>query len=217
MKNNLSFEKELEGTTIKNLSFDFSPSIDIYSILHNLYFNIMQEPVPINSLPYLYQKIDKPVLSLYHKDPSTHESSSLSSSFVCSSQDTKEEELDFITTFKNLNKDVALIKKDLIQDEEQIFNVFNVGFDSFYLYASSLDTARLQYFIEIGREFKTEVIVLISSIDEAKKVLLTDTKIIGVTNRNHHNQPTSTISPKRDLFEYLIDHKPQLVLVHDID
>ena len=209
MKNILSFEKELETSSIKNLSFNYTPTFDIYSTLYDLYFNIMQEPVPIKSLHYSPIKTTDKVVSLYHKDTTLLESSSLLSQ--------KEEDSDFITTFKIKNPTTALIKKDLIRSEEDISELFNMGFDSYYLYASLLDTARLQYFIEIAREFKTEAIVLIQNQKDTQKVLLTDSKIVGVTDRNHLNQKLSNLPSKRSLFEFLIDNKPELVLVHDSD
>ncbi len=209
MKNNLSFEKELEQSKVENLSTVTTgsitpPSLDIYSLLFNLYFKLLQEPVPITSIPYLYKKTDKKVISLYHPG-----SSSQQSSF--------EEESDFITTFKSLNSDSSLIKKDLIDNEDKIASLFNCGFDSFYLYANSLDLARLQYFIEIAREYKTEAIVLITNLEEASTVLSTDAKIVGVTDRDYLNQKLPRSSSKRSLFEFLIDAKPALVLVHDVD
>ncbi len=209
MKNNLSFEKELEQSRVESLSTittgSTTPSsLDIYSLLFNLYFKLLQEPVPIISIPYLYKKTDKKVISLYQANPSIQ-------------QNNIEEESDFITTFKSLNSTSTLIKKDLIDNEDKIVSLFNCGFDSFYLYANSLDIARLQYYIEIAREYKTEAIVLIANLDEAKLVLSTDAKIVGVTDRNYFNQKLPNVSSKRSLFEFLIDTKPELVLVHDVD
>ncbi len=79
---------------------------------------------------------------------------------------------------------IPLLRKDFVIDEYQIFETLAAGGDSFLLLAGVLDTAQLQYFIEIGRDLGMEPLVETHSEADAQMALATDAKIIGINNRN---------------------------------
>ena len=213
MKNFLSFESQLSTYQPKTPSIKTPASVDIYPILYNLYFNIRQEPLSICSLPSTPKKIN-------YLDPLDPSCSSCSSIISIYNQDLSlsiQEEQEAILSFKSLNQNLCIIKKTQIQTEQNIFDLFLSGYDSFYIYPSYLDDALVQYFIEIAREFKTEAIVLVSNMDELHKALKTDAKIVGVTQKNYLNQKLDQLlTPIQTLFETLLDQKPELVLIYDI-
>lgn len=79
---------------------------------------------------------------------------------------------------------LALLRKDFIVDEYQIYEGRRYGADSFLLLAGVLDIAELQYFIEIGRELGMEPLVESHSPSDLNLALQTDAKLIGINNRN---------------------------------
>jgi indole-3-glycerol phosphate synthase len=79
---------------------------------------------------------------------------------------------------------LPVMRKDFIIDEYQIYEARYYGASSYLLIAGVLDTAELQYFIEIGRDLGMEPLVESFSLPDLEIALGTDAKIIGVNNRN---------------------------------
>jgi indole-3-glycerol phosphate synthase len=82
------------------------------------------------------------------------------------------------------NVSIPIIRKDFIIDEYQIYEARYGGADSFLLLSGVLDTAELQYFIEIGRELGMEALVESHNKIQLEQSLKTDSKLIGINNRN---------------------------------
>lgn len=79
---------------------------------------------------------------------------------------------------------IPVLRKDFIIDEYQVYEARAAGADSFLLLAGPLDTAALQYLIEVGREFEMEPLVEAHNSHELAVALATDALIIGINNRN---------------------------------
>ena len=162
------------------------------------------QPVPIRSIGLSPRKLEDKVISVYcdkKKDDSDF-------SII--------KEKDLIISLKNINGNkLPLISKNLILTEDDVYQVSYLEMDSFYLYARYLDEARIQYFLEIGREFNTEGIVLVSNEKDISKAMLTDAKIIGFTGRDFNNKKLTDASDRIMVFEKLLDLKPELILVYD--
>lgn len=79
---------------------------------------------------------------------------------------------------------IPVLRKDFIIDEYQIYEARYYGASSFLLIAGVLDTAELQYFIEVGRDLGMEPLVESYSDIDLQYALGTDAKIFGVNNRN---------------------------------
>ena len=77
-----------------------------------------------------------------------------------------------------------VMRKDFVIDEYQIYEARLLGASSFLLIAGVLDTAQLQYFLEIGRELGMEALVESYSSEDLDLALKTDAKILGINNRN---------------------------------
>jgi indole-3-glycerol phosphate synthase len=79
---------------------------------------------------------------------------------------------------------IPVLRKDFIIDEYQIYEARHSGADSYLLMLSLLDVAKLQYFIEIGRDLGMEALVECHSAEELDEALHTDAQIIGINNRD---------------------------------
>ena len=95
---------------------------------------------------------------------------------------------------------IPILRKDFVVDEYQVIEARAHLADSFLLIASCLDFAKLQYFIEVGRDFGMEPLVETHSRDDMEKALATDAKIIGINNR-HLESMTISPSPSLDVLE----------------
>lgn len=85
-----------------------------------------------------------------------------------------------LETLRNLSSQlkIPVIRNDFIVDEYQIFQSKAYGADSYLLRADVLDTALLQYYLEIGRDLKMEAIIAANNIEQLKSAIETDCKII---------------------------------------
>jgi len=79
---------------------------------------------------------------------------------------------------------IPVLRKDFIIDEYQIYESRRFGADAFLLLAGVLDAAKLQYFIEIGRELGMEPLVEAHSGKDLEEILRTDARIVGINNRD---------------------------------
>lgn len=92
--------------------------------------------------------------------------------------------------FKNLSiakentKKIPILCKDFIISENQILKARKHGADSFLLIAKILSEKQIQNFLDFGRKYNMEALVEIANEEDLKKISKTDSKIIGINNRN---------------------------------
>jgi indole-3-glycerol phosphate synthase len=79
---------------------------------------------------------------------------------------------------------IPVLRKDFIVDEYQVYEARAAGADTFLLLAGLLDTAQLQYLIEVGRELGMEPLIESHDSQELAMAMATDGLIIGINNRN---------------------------------
>lgn len=107
---------------------------------------------------------------------------------------------------------IPVLRKDFIVDEYQIWEARYLGASSFLLIAGVLDTAQLQYFIEIGRDLGMEALVESYSEEDLELALGTDAKVLGVNNRNLTNMEVD-FSHILNLKERIESSRDECVLV----
>ncbi len=107
---------------------------------------------------------------------------------------------------------IPVLRKDFIVDEYQIYEARRYGADTFLLLAGTLDTAELQYFLEIGRDLDMEALVESHNQAELTMALKTDAKILGINNRDLN---TMTVNTKQslDLVKFAKKYDPKRLLV----
>ena len=79
---------------------------------------------------------------------------------------------------------VPILCKDFILSAKQVRKARAFGADSFLLIAKILSVSSLRMLLEEGRKYGMEAMVEIADKEDAKKVLQTDAKIIGINNRD---------------------------------
>ncbi len=84
----------------------------------------------------------------------------------------------FSSLIKETSKPILL--NDLIIDEYQVYLARALGADSYTLYPGIIDTAELQYFIEIGRDLNMEAWVSVRDETVLPLALKTDAKILAL-------------------------------------
>ncbi len=89
--------------------------------------------------------------------------------------------------------DVAILRKDFIVDDYQIYESAFIGADAILLIVAALDMKMLMDFIKISGEQSLGALVEVHNIDELDLALTAGAKIIGVNNRN---LATFEVSPK---------------------
>lgn len=85
------------------------------------------------------------------------------------------------------NLSIPVFRKDFIFEDYQIWESRFYGADSFLLIAGILDSNKLQYLLEVGRQFNMEPLVEIHSLEDLDIVRNTDLKICGINCRNLKN------------------------------
>jgi len=79
---------------------------------------------------------------------------------------------------------LPILHKDFIFDSYQIYQSRYYGGDAFLLIASLLKKEQIEEFISLGEELGMDTLVEVHNEEELEKVLKTQTKIIGINNRN---------------------------------
>ncbi len=82
------------------------------------------------------------------------------------------------------NVGIPVLRKDFIIDEYQIYEARRYGADAFLLLSGVLDTAQLQYFLEIGRDLGMGTLIESHTREELEAALRTDAEVLGINNRN---------------------------------
>ncbi len=84
---------------------------------------------------------------------------------------------------KNTNH-VPLLCKDFIVSPKQIRHARAYGADSFLLIAKIMEVNEIQHLLDEGRKYNMEALVEIADKDDLAKILQTDSKLIGINNRD---------------------------------
>lgn len=79
---------------------------------------------------------------------------------------------------------IPILRKDFIVDPWQVWETRAAGADAFLLIAAILDDAALRELLDLGGTLKMEALVEVHSLEELKRALAVDARIIGVNNRD---------------------------------
>jgi len=93
-----------------------------------------------------------------------------------------------ISHLKDIKKSVSLavLRKDFIIDEYQIYESVSAGADAVLLIADLLSINELKRFMDIGREIHIDFLVEVHSEEDVKKAIDSGCEIIGINNRDLH-------------------------------
>jgi len=115
--------------------------------------------------------------------------------------------LDNIINLKKLNEydSTPVLRKDFIIDQYQIFESKFYGADAILLIASILSQKQLTDFVLLAKTINLECLVEVHNLSELEKALVSDTRIIGINNRNL-NDFSVDINTTLNLVEKIPDH-----------
>ena len=115
--------------------------------------------------------------------------------------------LDNIINLKKLNEydSTPVLRKDFIIDQYQIFESKFYGADAILLIASILSQKQLTDFVLLAKTINLECLVEVHNLSELEKALLSDTRIIGINNRNL-NDFSVDINTTLNLVKKIPDH-----------
>lgn len=93
-----------------------------------------------------------------------------------------------ITHLKKVKKNVSLavLRKDFIIDEYQIYESVLAGADAALLIADLLSVEELRGFQDLGKQFHMDFLVEVHSEEDVKKAIDSKCEIIGINNRDLH-------------------------------
>ncbi len=100
--------------------------------------------------------------------------------------------------------EVALLCKDFIVDDYQIFLARALGADAVLLIAAMLDDSELKGLYNCAKQLHCDVLFEVHSQEELDRVLAIEGQIIGVNSRNLH-----TLQVDINTFSYLIPQIPE--------
>jgi indole-3-glycerol phosphate synthase len=89
----------------------------------------------------------------------------------------------FLRQVKQVCK-LPILCKDFVISDYQIYEAASEGADAILLIASYMTTEKIQRYLDLLRNLKLFAVVEIHSEEDLEKVLKTDTKIIGINNRD---------------------------------
>jgi anthranilate synthase/indole-3-glycerol phosphate synthase/phosphoribosylanthranilate isomerase len=81
----------------------------------------------------------------------------------------------------------ALLRKDFLIDEYQIYEARAYGADTVLLIVASLEETKLRQMVEISRSLGMEPLVEVNTDAEMEIALHSGAKVIGINNRNLHS------------------------------
>ncbi|MEA3305357.1 MAG: indole-3-glycerol phosphate synthase TrpC [Candidatus Omnitrophota bacterium] len=84
------------------------------------------------------------------------------------------------------NTSIALLRKDFIIDEYQVYESIAAGADAILLIADLLSEEEIKYFLNIGGENSIDFLVETHSEEDVKKAISAGCEIIGINNRDLH-------------------------------
>lgn len=115
-----------------------------------------------------------------------YESSGVDAISVVTNQEFFGGSSDFIPIVKTAIN-LPLLRKDFIIDEYQIHESLALGADAILIIARILSREELSRFTKLTLKLGMTPIVEVHTVDDIKKALNTETKIIGINNRNLEN------------------------------
>lgn len=80
--------------------------------------------------------------------------------------------------------EIPLLRKDFIIDPYQVYEARAAGADAFLLIAAVLDPVQLRSLLRLGESLGMHALVEIHTAEELANALNTESKIIGINNRN---------------------------------
>lgn len=92
-------------------------------------------------------------------------------------------DLEYLTLIREAVK-IPLLRKDFIIDEFQIYEARAYGADALLLIAAILDRAQLAEYQHLASELGLDALIEIHTEKEIEKALDSDSKIIGINNRD---------------------------------
>lgn len=106
---------------------------------------------------------------------------------------------------KNVRERVhqAILRKDFIIDEYQVYETVLSGADAFLLIAASLDAASLSRLASLGKELDLGTLVEVHGEKELERALACGADVIGINNRN-----LKTLAVDLAVTERLAKHVP---------
>ncbi len=104
--------------------------------------------------------------------------------------------------------EIPILRKDFIFDEFQIYEAADAGADVILLIAAILEDEILQNLYRLAENLGLDVLVEIHTLEELERVKKTETKIIGVNNRDLH-----TFKVSLDVSRELINFVPKNALM----
>lgn len=94
---------------------------------------------------------------------------------------------EYIKIVKENAPRIAVLRKDFIFTDTQIYETAILGADSFLLICAILPLEKLADLIKTGRDLGMEPLVETHSAEEIETAISADAKIIGTNNRNLHD------------------------------
>ena len=166
---------------LANNKQDFSSSISFFDSLNNNYVSIIAE-IKDTSPSKGKLMISKNFTHL----AKTYLDANVDAISVVTEKNFFKGSLNNISKLKNLNEynSTPVLRKDFIIDEYQISESKFYGADAILLIASILSQQQLCDFVSLSKENGLECLVEVHNLNELEKALLSDTKIIGINNRN---------------------------------
>jgi indole-3-glycerol phosphate synthase len=80
--------------------------------------------------------------------------------------------------------ELPVLRKDFIIDETQIFQTRLIGADAMLLIVAALDNAKLQAFLQLGKELGLHLLTEVHDEWELERAMKYDALIVGVNNRD---------------------------------
>lgn len=80
--------------------------------------------------------------------------------------------------------ELPVLRKDFIIDETQILETRLIGADAMLLIVAALDNAKLQAFLQLGKELGLHILTEVHDEWELERAMKYDAQIVGVNNRD---------------------------------
>jgi len=103
---------------------------------------------------------------------------------------------------------LPLLRKDFIIDEYQLYESKVFGADAVLLIAACLDKKRMEYFLEVAKALKLDIVCEVHTEEELDWVLETGASVIGINTRD-----LSDFSLHLDLLPQLVKKIPKNKLI----
>ncbi len=113
----------------------------------------------------------------------TYEDSNASAISVLTEEDFFKGQPEYIKIVKE-NSSLPVLRKDFVLEEYQVFESRYLGADALLLISAILDENELNKLVKLTYKLNMEPLIEVHSEEELKTALGTETKIIGINNRN---------------------------------